>query len=112
MSPGWGLADAIEELGSIGGEVLTVVGLGLVVVGSTSVLLWAQPDSAPHATTGKANTAGSRRRNRSNTAHLHFRHLVDGAYPASAGINREARTPLPSRGPVISYPVLHVPSAG
>ncbi|WP_431237023.1 hypothetical protein ACQ86B_19485 [Mycolicibacterium aichiense] len=36
---GCGLADATDELGSIGFDVCTVVGLGLVVVGSTVVPL-------------------------------------------------------------------------
>jgi hypothetical protein len=41
-----GLAEATDELGSIGGEVCTVVGLGLVVVGSTLVPLSWQAASA------------------------------------------------------------------
>jgi hypothetical protein len=53
---GCGLADATDELGSMGGEVCTAVGLGLVVVGSTAVPLSAHPASADNATA--ARTAG------------------------------------------------------
>ena len=53
-----GLAEATDELGSIGGEVCTVVGLGLVVVGSTLVpLSWHAASAGSATATSAAGTS-------------------------------------------------------